>query len=1026
MNGIIPLGYSRVSQPQIAYRGLWGMQSQTSNLSNLESQLMTQQQFQYGSESSYQASRTINIQMLLERKAQSVVNLTTTQSFLSASDSSLSQVGEQATSAKEKALAAVQTTTSATQRDAFADEVKQIVQATLGFANTQFLDRYLFSGSSTTTQPFVWQTDSYTVKYMGNETELNTWGDLNILTQSNNDGVAVFGAVSDAVRSIVDLNPSLQPETLLSSLNGGQGVALGKIRISYELNGKTTSSDIDLSHCATVDDVRKAIVKNSPVGAVLNVDLTDNAFRIGLSPGAGGSIAITDIGAGQTAKMLGIESKTPVAAGTFLTGRDLNPAVTQTTKLDDLCGSKARTYLHFAGGNNDLIIQAAQNGESVVDSNGKTWDMNGVEIAIISNASVTPGNENATYDETLKRIAIYTNPDLTSAQGIADAINRAAENGTIPPFTASFDAADQTGKNADAGMAPFAPGTPVVVGKTAYGSGEAFDRTGMQIVNDNKTHLLDFSESATVGDLLNELNDEPVGLMASINGGRTGIDVRTRISGADFEIGENGGATATQLGIRTFYGGTQLSELDYGRGVEDYDGPGTNAFAKYASASPNSGLMINAKEEGTAANDYKINFIPTNDPEGKVLVSWNQDEKVVNIGINSGVTTACEIVQAFNEQTGPRDLFEMTLDGTDGTNTGTGVVYEGSTKTAEGTNGGVDFVITRNDGVSFEVDIHGAKTIQDVLDIINNHPDNKGNLLAARVAEFGNGIELIDASIGENATRVERTLLGTASIALGLVNEGEEYRVQTYSGAKANVVYDSGNVNSALIISGNCVGEYANDVKIAFVDNVANGAPNSTGFQWDSASKTLTFEIDAGITTANDAIALFKNHASEELRMMFDFQNGWNGDGSISDGSGLISPTSTENTPVLSGGENAALQGNDPNPLEAKSLFTALLRLQSAMEQNDVREIERAAKLLEQSSERVAYSRVEIGVRQQRIDAISTQLANENVQLQESLRIAFGIDETETIVNYSNSLVAYEASLKVTGQLFQLSLLNYV
>ncbi|MDR1385231.1 MAG: hypothetical protein LBJ67_15485 [Planctomycetaceae bacterium] len=1026
MNGIIPLGYSRVSQSQIAYSGLLSMQSQMSNLSKLELQIMTQQQFQLGSESPYQASRAINIQMLLERKAQSVVNLTTTQSFLSASDSSLSQVGEQVTNAKENALTAVQTTTSATTRAALADEVKQIAQAVFGFANTQYLDRYLFSGSSTTTQPFVWQTDSYTIKYMGNETELNTWGDLNILTQSNNDGVTVFGAVSDAVSSTVDLNPSLQSETLLSSLNGGQGITLGKIRISYELNGKVTSSDIDLSHCATVDDVRKAIAKNPPVGAVLNVDLTDNALQIGLSSSVGGSITITDIGNGQTAKTLGIESKTPIAAGNFLTGRDLNPAVTQTTKLDDLCGSKARTWLHFAGGNNDLIVQAAQNGETVVDQNGKIWDMNDIEIVIISNANVVPGNETATYDETSKRITIHTHPDLTTAQGIADAMNSAAESGTIPPFTVSFDTADRTGNNADSGMTPFAPGTPVVVGKTAYGSGEAFDRTGMQIVNDNKTHIIDFSESATVGDLLNELNDEPVGLMATINNGGTGINVRTRISGADFEIGENGGATASQLGIRTFYGGTLLSGLDYGRGVEDYDGPGTNAFAEYASASPNSGLIINAKEEGTAANDYKINFIPTNDPEGKVLISWNQDEKVINIGINSGVTTACEVIEAFNEQTGPRDLFEMTLDGTNGTNTGTGVVYEGSTKTSAGTNGGIDFVATRNDGVSFEVDIHGAKTIQDVLNIINNHPDNQGSLLTARVAEFGNGIELIDTSIGKSETRVERTLLSTASIALGLVNYGEEYRIQTYSGTKANVVYDSGVANSNLIISGNCAGEYANDVKIAFIDNVTNGNPNSTGLQWDSASKTLTVEIDAGITTANDVIALFKNNASEELRMMFDFQNGWNGDGSISDGSGIVSLTATENPPVLNGGENAALQGNDPNPLEAKSLFTALLRLQSAIEQNDVREIERATKLLEQSGERITYSRAEIGVRQQRIDTISTQLANEDVQLQESLRIAFGIDETEAIISYSNSLVAYEASLKVTGQLFQLSLLNYV
>jgi len=273
---------------------------------------------------------------------------------------------------------------------------------------------------------------------------------------------------------------------------------------------------------------------------------------------------------------------------------------------------------------------------------------------------------------------------------------------------------------------------------------------------------------------------------------------------------------------------------------------------------------------------------------------------------------------------------------------------------------------------------------------------------------------------------VDRTLLSTASIALGLVNEGEEYRVQTYAGTKATVLYDSGDANSRLMISGNSAGEYANGVKIEFVDKIASGNPNSTGFQWDSSTKTLTFEIDAGKTTANDVIALFKENASEELRLMFSFQNGLNNDGTTSDGSGLVSLTTSDNIPALTGGENTALQGNDPNPLEAKSLFTALLRLQSAMEQNDVREIERASKLLEESSERVTYSRAEIGIRQQRIDTISAQLSNEDVQLQETLNTAFGIDEAEAIVSYSNTLVAYEAALKVTGQLFQLSLLNYV
>ncbi|MCL2347007.1 MAG: hypothetical protein FWC50_01970 [Planctomycetaceae bacterium] len=1027
MSGIIPLGFGRVSQPMLAGMGIGSTQSQMARLSQLEQQIMTQQRYQYGSDSPYNASTTVTVQMLMERKQQVTVNLTATQSFLSASDSSLSQVNNLTTDARSNALDALNTTTSATTRSALAEQVKQITQKIFELGNTKYLDRYLFSGSQTTSIPFVWGNGSNTIKYTGNETGLNTWGDVNIVSQSNVNGVDTFGAISEAIRGTTDLNPVLKPETLLSTLNGGNGVTLGKIRMTFETATGTTTADVDLSRCATVDDVRKALSKNSPMGASVNVELTNNALKIGLSSTTPGTLGISEIGKGQTAHSLGIYTKTPIPSGSYLTGADLNPKLTVTTRLDDICGSRAQTYLHFAGDNNDLIVQAKANGETITDpETGKTWEMNGVEVVLISNSNVTPGRETAVYDEANKRIIVNTHPDLTTAQGIADAVNNASAAGTIPPFEAVLDSVDQTSGRAGQGLVPLVPGTPAVFAKTAYGAGTQFDRSGMQIVNDNAVHLIDFSEDATIGDMLNALNDDAVGLSASINKNGTGIDVRTRVSGADFEIGENGGNTATQLGIRTCMPGTKLSELDYGRGVTDYDGPGVNATAVYSSKSANSALFVTAKEEGTAGNDYKINFIPTADPDGRVLVSWDKDAKVINIGINPGVTKACEIVAAFNEQVGPRDLFEMKLDDSGGTNTGEGVVYEGNTVTSGGVNGGVDFTITRNDGVTFEVDIKGAKTIQDVIDIINKHPDNTSQLLTARLAKNGNGIELVDSSIGNCQTRVDRTLLGTAAISLGLVNEGEEYRIATNPGSRAMVNYDSGVINGNLLVTAKNAGDHANDVKIVFVDNVASGNPNSTGFHWDSVTKTMTFEIDPGVTTANDIIKLFENDATPEVRAMFDFQNGLNNDGSISNGSGLVALTPPDNPPVMSGGENSSLQGNDPNPQEADSLFNALLRLQTAMSKNDEREIERASKLLDTAIDRVLFTRNDIGIRQNGLDTISARLADENVQLNETLRASFQIDESSTIINYSNEMVAYEASLKVTSQMFQLSLINYI
>ena len=67
--------------------------------------------------------------------------------------------------------------------------------------------------------------------------------------------------------------------------------------------------------------------------------------------------------------------------------------------------------------------------------------------------------------------------------------------------------------------------------------------------------------------MLNTINNSPANAIAQIAPGGDHIIVRSRLSGADFAIGENGGTTATQLGIRSLTASTALSELNRGNGV---------------------------------------------------------------------------------------------------------------------------------------------------------------------------------------------------------------------------------------------------------------------------------------------------------------------------------------------------------------------------------------------------------------------------------------------------------------------------
>ena len=88
---------------------------------------------------------------------------------------------------------------------------------------------------------------------------------------------------------------------------------------------------------------------------------------------------------------------------------------------------------------------------------------------------------------------------------------------------------------------------------------------------------------------------------------------------------------------------------------------------------------------------------------------------------------------------------------------------------------GTDFIIRRNDGIELEIDISTATTVGDVLDLINNHPDNLDPTTAvlARLQAFGNGIELLDdnPASGESLT-VSRVSGSNTAWELGLVTWG--------------------------------------------------------------------------------------------------------------------------------------------------------------------------------------------------------------------------------------------------------------
>jgi flagellar hook-associated protein 3 FlgL len=97
--------------------------------------------------------------------------------------------------------------------------------------------------------------------------------------------------------------------------------------------------------------------------------------------------------------------------------------------------------------------------------------------------------------------------------------------------------------------------------------------SGIVITNGAQSATVQFSspplrQGATVEDMLNAINSSGTNVRAELNSSGTGIDIFNELQGTNMTIGENGGATAADLGVRSFNPSTPLADLNGGTGVQ--------------------------------------------------------------------------------------------------------------------------------------------------------------------------------------------------------------------------------------------------------------------------------------------------------------------------------------------------------------------------------------------------------------------------------------------------------------------------
>lgn len=955
---------------------------------------------------------------------------------------------------------------------------------------------------------------------------------LGILQESGTTSLVVNGQ---------DVDPRLQKTTLLSNILGAK--ALSRIQ--------STGANNDLIINATAagaasngvtfqlvdDDALTAAPGLTAGNEVAELDTFARAANGSLSfTGANNDLILTASTAGTQYNNVTFQIATQVGNAGLTNGA--KAAYDSNTKTLTLTLDNTNNAITTAD------IQAAiSTGTPFTASLDASADLGNTGAGTVDGATVLAGAAGSTSNSGGAANTLYVRieKDVSSTLQVANAINT-----QLTSFSATADSFDATNSVLNGTTAINVNAT----GTTYGGSGIVFDQdSGVRINNAGKTFDISLSTAKTVEDLLNIFNGSGAGVVASINSNGTGINVRSNLSGSDFSIGEIGGTTATELGIRSFTENTALNSLNGGLGVHTADGTdftivrndgtelnidissavtigdvlnlinnnptnvGSRATGQVVANGPNNDFTVTATENGPSLNGVTVQLVDdallqaapgltqgnetaqyltvpraaqakltfngsnndlvlqattagidfnnvtvaiTGNATGAPTASYDPNTKTLSIDIESdGSTTANDIVAALSsvsEFSASIDVSAETLN--DGT--GTIASFDNPTFSSTGNSGanaktlyvrianGVSTAENVVAAINTEGTFSGAISYQDAqsaalagkgaLDVSatgitdggSGQPgDNAPSRVVARLAQYGNGIELVDDDpSGVDANGQPKTLKvftsnqSQAAVDLGLVPAGSTVSNAVTPAEKAVGIADLTNPNSDITFSATYGGTSLNNAQVRFVNQVATG--NQAFASYDAVSNTLTIDVDFGATTAQTVIDVVNGGTGGRFAAKLNTDQGPN------TGLGTINPADAGTVATLTGGTPEILTGRNVNPQEVQGVFNTLLRLKAALDNGDNVQIERTLGMLDSDVLRVNFARAEVGARQQGLDVLQIRLEDESTELKSSLSTEIDTDFTEAISNLTARQFAYEASLRTTGTIMQLSLLNYL
>jgi flagellar hook-associated protein 3 len=291
--------------------------------------------------------------------------------------------------------------------------------------------------------------------------------------------------------------------------------------------------------------------------------------------------------------------------------------------------------------------------------------------------------------------------------------------------------------------------------------GEGIHLGSVQISDGTTTKVVDLSKADTLADVINTINAAGAGVTASIAPSGSALQLSGG-GGSNITVTEvGGGTTATDLGILNTTGaGATLT----GSSVQ----PALTNLTPLAQLRGGAGIDLTGLTITNGTASSTINFTGSTTVED-LLNKING----AGVGVRAQINTAGTGIDILNSTQGT-NLAIAEAGGTTAADMGVRSFGPNSPLTELNDGKGVktvagnDLQITDTAGTSFQVDIDGATTIQDVINKINTAATGGGAGVTASFATSGNGIVLTDTAGGGGTIGVANANFSHAAEDLGL------------------------------------------------------------------------------------------------------------------------------------------------------------------------------------------------------------------------------------------------------------------